>query len=636
MTSLEIAAKIRLESPIKNLASAAGIIAVLTSDGMVSIWDQMMQPMTRLGQPDVEYVAISSDANYIALVTNTAVTVWHRDMQNVWEIGYTSTCLAAANGIRFDAENRLAILTLDNQITFCDIETSVTAIVRDLGIANVTVMDFFPIANPKCDAMVVANMVGELQVFCIDKRDDVANLKVASGITAVSCGPRHSEIIIAFDTKIHVYSFNMSQSDPMLRRAEFCLRAVFTSHVEPIMRLDTFLPGYLLSVGRDNHLKIWHLELNTLHLHWCVVKTDTPNARVQSHVGFLDRTTVVSAAGECMQIMKINWPPYELWTELLRQHDWIQLTKELHAWLTAHLHVVAMEILHTLSKFAKSTPTEKMLLLIMLHNISQQRLREIASATDRATVERLLIQPDVLQPESRKQRQIHTLVAAKRLDLLDTAELGCVAQELGLAEMKTTILSTNMTGSYFLDNMEGLIANLDMATRCYIRTACIRMQTKGSVLRVDAAELDAVSAATLHRLLKAELGPDHAAPDMLLQMGIHGGCLDGLAPEVAMMPDYPAVAKAIDCIRTRQAELVRPYRARPPCDTLPKAFLCPLTLQAMADPVAAADGYYYERSTLADWMPNHAFSPMTLEPWAYQELHSNPYWLTMCQLMLQV
>ena len=45
----------------------------------------------------------------------------------------------------------------------------------------------------------------------------------------------------------------------------------------------------------------------------------------------------------------------------------------------------------------------------------------------------------------------------------------------------------------------------------------------------------------------------------------------------------------------------------------PKEFLCPITLEVMADPVVALDGLSYERSKIEMWFKNNKVSPVTRE-----------------------
>ena len=46
-------------------------------------------------------------------------------------------------------------------------------------------------------------------------------------------------------------------------------------------------------------------------------------------------------------------------------------------------------------------------------------------------------------------------------------------------------------------------------------------------------------------------------------------------------------------------------------DDVPRAFLCPITLSVMREPVVCADGHTYERRALAHWLRSHDTSPMT-------------------------
>src|SRR3989338_916619 len=44
---------------------------------------------------------------------------------------------------------------------------------------------------------------------------------------------------------------------------------------------------------------------------------------------------------------------------------------------------------------------------------------------------------------------------------------------------------------------------------------------------------------------------------------------------------------------------------------LPHAFLCPITQEAMQDPVITGDGHTYERSAIQHWLQEHDKSPKT-------------------------
>ena len=47
--------------------------------------------------------------------------------------------------------------------------------------------------------------------------------------------------------------------------------------------------------------------------------------------------------------------------------------------------------------------------------------------------------------------------------------------------------------------------------------------------------------------------------------------------------------------------------------SIPKAFLCPITLLVMVDPVVASDGHTYEKSAIAKWFIHNDTSPMTAQ-----------------------
>lgn len=81
---------------------------------------------------------------------------------------------------------------------------------------------------------------------------------------------------------------------------------------------------------------------------------------------------------------------------------------------------------------------------------------------------------------------------------------------------------------------------------------------------------------------------------------------------------------------------VRKVLARLHCDALPAAlevpvldhavprgFLCPITLELMADPVMAADGHSYERKAITAWLRAHDTSPTTNLPLPHKLLVDN-------------
>lgn len=53
------------------------------------------------------------------------------------------------------------------------------------------------------------------------------------------------------------------------------------------------------------------------------------------------------------------------------------------------------------------------------------------------------------------------------------------------------------------------------------------------------------------------------------------------------------------------------------------SFLCPITLEAMRDPVACADGHSYERAAIESWLSSSNASPMTGAPLSSRALVPN-------------
>ena len=47
---------------------------------------------------------------------------------------------------------------------------------------------------------------------------------------------------------------------------------------------------------------------------------------------------------------------------------------------------------------------------------------------------------------------------------------------------------------------------------------------------------------------------------------------------------------------------------------IPRAFLCPITLEIMTDPVIASDGHTYERDAITKWIRSKGKSPMIQKP----------------------
>ncbi|GIQ81749.1 hypothetical protein KIPB_002759 [Kipferlia bialata] len=43
---------------------------------------------------------------------------------------------------------------------------------------------------------------------------------------------------------------------------------------------------------------------------------------------------------------------------------------------------------------------------------------------------------------------------------------------------------------------------------------------------------------------------------------------------------------------------------------IPEKYLCPITLEAMRDPVVTPDGHSYERSAISEWLNTHPATPL--------------------------
>ena len=56
---------------------------------------------------------------------------------------------------------------------------------------------------------------------------------------------------------------------------------------------------------------------------------------------------------------------------------------------------------------------------------------------------------------------------------------------------------------------------------------------------------------------------------------------------------------------------------------MPDAFLCPLTLDLMMDPVVTSDGQTYERRSIEQWLAQSSTSPLTGHPLPHLGLAPN-------------
>ena len=55
----------------------------------------------------------------------------------------------------------------------------------------------------------------------------------------------------------------------------------------------------------------------------------------------------------------------------------------------------------------------------------------------------------------------------------------------------------------------------------------------------------------------------------------------------------------------------------------PNAFICPISLSIMADPVTASDGYTYDRESIVAWLEYNTVSPTTNEDFGSTALVPN-------------
>ncbi len=93
-------------------------------------------------------------------------------------------------------------------------------------------------------------------------------------------------------------------------------------------------------------------------------------------------------------------------------------------------------------------------------------------------------------------------------------------------------------------------------------------------------------------------------------------------PDLAsdVLPELGRLAGAAQ----RPVPQAAPQKHALPRDAPPELFLCPITQQAMRDPVVAADGYTYDRPAIEHWLSTgHTFSPMTGETLAHAGLTPN-------------
>ena len=76
---------------------------------------------------------------------------------------------------------------------------------------------------------------------------------------------------------------------------------------------------------------------------------------------------------------------------------------------------------------------------------------------------------------------------------------------------------------------------------------------------------------------------------------------------------------ALEVVTPRARPRTRPGTAQQPPSCIPDEdppawLLCPITQEAMIDPVITVDGFTYEREAIAQWLEKNGTSPLTGEP----------------------
>ena len=82
-----------------------------------------------------------------------------------------------------------------------------------------------------------------------------------------------------------------------------------------------------------------------------------------------------------------------------------------------------------------------------------------------------------------------------------------------------------------------------------------------------------------------------------------GASTEGCTELAVSSAPETARARCLECFRARCQCAERP--------ALPDAFLCPLTLEPMQDPVVTCDGQTYERGAIEQWLRQSSTSPLT-------------------------
>lgn len=87
----------------------------------------------------------------------------------------------------------------------------------------------------------------------------------------------------------------------------------------------------------------------------------------------------------------------------------------------------------------------------------------------------------------------------------------------------------------------------------------------------------------------------------------------GTGGQTAAPPAAPAGHQLMEAA-TLERESSRRRQLEDAGIEVPKDYLCPITLEIMADPVIASDGFVYERAAIEQWLLRHKSSPSTNKP----------------------
>lgn len=90
--------------------------------------------------------------------------------------------------------------------------------------------------------------------------------------------------------------------------------------------------------------------------------------------------------------------------------------------------------------------------------------------------------------------------------------------------------------------------------------------------------------------------------------------------------DTMSTVSSVDDDSTVEDEVTTNTTTTTPCSartTIPRGFLCPLTMQVMYDPVLDAEGNTYERAAILEWLHQHRTSPISRQPLSERMLNPN-------------